>query len=366
MAVNKVEYKLASTTEGFAQAGDTVQIKTSNAKTIQKDVEEGCTEDLSNATQRYLDVRLQHSTEETDYEGGEEGGEEGIGEDGESSTEDNSNAPGVKSGEGSNFGMGMLMGTTALHPFMFTLTAPAIGAINLALGIKSIMLAAQFDSQYNQRMSEAAASGEYISELQEYEEIMNTDIETMTEVMDELEATEDSEGAEAEETESSEEAVTEDASTLETLQAELEQAEADGDEEKVAELQAKIDEITAGLAEGTEETEGTEDPIAEIQMNNESAHLAEETSTQAADFLHQGNSLGQLGVMNAVALAGSAVNSGILAGEAWIGANIFTLLNSKIGSALSLAAMGSFTAASTMMTVKSAKEFKAASKGKDI
>lgn len=60
MAVNKVEYKLASTTEGFAQAGDTVQIKTSNAKTIQKDVEEGCTEDLSNATQRYLDVRFQH------------------------------------------------------------------------------------------------------------------------------------------------------------------------------------------------------------------------------------------------------------------------------------------------------------------
>lgn len=364
MAVNKVEYKLASTTEGFAQAGDTVQIKLSNAKTIQKDVEEGCTEDLSNATQRFLDIRVQHSTEETDYEGGEEGGEDELGEEGESSEEKEGNAPGGKSGSGDGFGMGMLMGTMALHPFMNTFTAPGIGIAELAMGTMSIALTQQFDGQFNERMSEAAASGEYVSELQEYEEIMNTDIETMTEVMDELEAEEGAEGAEAEgEAEGAEEGATEDTGELESLQAELEQAQADGDEEKAAEIQAKIDEITAGLADGTE---GAEDPVEEIQMNNESAHAAEEASNQAASFLHKGNSMGQLGVMNAAALAGSAANSVVLASEAWIGANVFTIQNSIVGSALSLAAAGTFTAAATMMTVKSVKEFNAASKGSDI
>ena len=53
MAVNKVEYKLDSSTEGFAAAGDTVTVKSSNATTIKKDVDEGNTQELSSG-QRFL------------------------------------------------------------------------------------------------------------------------------------------------------------------------------------------------------------------------------------------------------------------------------------------------------------------------
>lgn len=368
MAVNKVEYKLASTTTGFAEAGDSVAIKTTNAKTIQKDVEEGCTEDLSNATQRYLNIRLEHSNtaEETDYEGDGEGGEEVLDENGDGE-QDSKSGSGVSGGTiaGLVFGQAALAATTALHfPIMNAFTAPIVGMVDLQLAAVSLALTQSFDNEFNHRMSEAAAASEYVAELQEYEEIMNTDIETMTAALEELEATEGETEEAVEETESSEAA--DGAGELESLQAELEAAQAEGDEEKVAEIQAKIDAITSSLAEGVEEAE---DPIEAILMNNESAHLAEDVSTDAAQFLHQGNQLGQLGAINAAQLLGSAVNSGFLAAEAWIGATPFipfTISNAITGTVLSGVASGLFTTASALMTVKAVKEFKAAAKGQDI
>lgn len=366
MAVNKVEYKLASTTAGFAEAGDSVTIKSNNAKIIQKDVEEGCVENLSNSTQRFLNVRLEHanSSDETEYDGGTEGeGDitEGEGDTTNSDSENkDSGAPSGSGGAGNAFGPGMLMSTTALHPFMNSVSAPVVGAIDLALGTASIALTAAFDNQFNERMSEAAASSEYLTEIQDYEEILNTDIETMTATIDELEATEQEQENSTEQAASDTES---DKGALESLYAELEQAKADGDEEKVADIQAQIDEITANLAEGTNDVE---DPMAEIQLNNESAHAAEEYNGQVAQFLSEGNNLGALGVVNAASLAGSAVNSQILSAEAFIGATIFTLPTAIAGSAMAGMARNTFAASSVMMTVKAAKEFQAGSKGKDL
>jgi hypothetical protein len=69
MAVNKVEYKLDSTTSGFAVAGDEVQIKSNNAEIIQKDVDEGVTEKLSSGQKNYLaKISSVSSSDTTDYE----------------------------------------------------------------------------------------------------------------------------------------------------------------------------------------------------------------------------------------------------------------------------------------------------------
>lgn len=68
MAVNKVEYKLDSSTEGFAAAGDTVTVKSSNATTIKKDVDEGNTQELSSGQRFFLNNKIQ-SNDNVDYEG---------------------------------------------------------------------------------------------------------------------------------------------------------------------------------------------------------------------------------------------------------------------------------------------------------
>ena len=62
MAVNKVEYKLDSSTEGFATAGDTVTVKSSNATTIKKDVDEGNTQELSSGQRFFLNNKIQSTT----------------------------------------------------------------------------------------------------------------------------------------------------------------------------------------------------------------------------------------------------------------------------------------------------------------
>lgn len=372
MAVNKVEYKLASTTTGFAEAGDSVTIKNTNAKIIKKDVDEGCIEKLSNSTEKFLNVRLQHSnsSDETEYQGDSKD-DSGIDDgelNGDSTTEGNSSedenkdsgAPSGNGGSGNAFGPAILMATTALHPFMNSVSAPIVGAIDLALGASSIALASSFDDQYGERMSEASASSEYITEIQDYEEILNTDIETMTSTIEELEANKKEQEKSAEENTSE---TNSDKGALESLYAELEQAKADGDEEKIAEIQAQIDEITANLGEGTNDVE---DPTTEIQLNNEGAHTTEEYNNQIAQFLSEGNNLGTLGVVNATSLVASAVNSQILSAEAFRGVNLFTLSSAIAGSIMTGIARNTFIASSTMMTVKATKEFNAGSKGKDL
>ena len=62
MAVNKVEYKLDSSTEGFAAAGDTITVKSSNATTIKKDVDEGNTQELSSGQRFFLNNKIQSTT----------------------------------------------------------------------------------------------------------------------------------------------------------------------------------------------------------------------------------------------------------------------------------------------------------------
>lgn len=365
MAINKVEYKLASTTAGFAEAGDSVTIKSNNAKIIQKDVDEGCVEKLNNATQNFLKVRLDHATpsDETEYEGGAEGEGEGDITEGEGDTTNSdgenkdSGAPSGSGGSGLNFGPALLTATTALLPIMNTATSPWIGAIDLALGVVSAKLVAEFDNQFRERMAETAASSEYITEIQGYEEILNTDIETMTSTMEELEEAEKGQETSPEQEKTEPDS---DEGALESLYAELEQAKNDGDEEKIAEIQAQIDEITASLGEGENDAE---DPMAEIQLNNEGAHSVQEYNGKVAQFLSEGNNLGALGVVNATSLAGSAVNSRILSKEALVG---FPFPSAGIGSALAIAASATFATSGMMMTVKAAQEFQAGSKGKDL
>ena len=73
MAINKVEYIKDSSTSGFAIAGDQKVINKQNAQTIEKDVEEKNTQDLTGGQKRYLNNALEGS-DNTNYEnaGGDE------------------------------------------------------------------------------------------------------------------------------------------------------------------------------------------------------------------------------------------------------------------------------------------------------
>ena len=55
MAIKPVEYVKDSSTQGFASAGDQKTITSTNANTIQKDVDQGNTKDLDVSQQKYLD-----------------------------------------------------------------------------------------------------------------------------------------------------------------------------------------------------------------------------------------------------------------------------------------------------------------------
>ena len=70
MAINKVEYIKDSKVPDFAVAGDEKTINKTTAKTIDEDVKEGNTADLTNAQAKYLNNAL-NSQDNTTYETGE-------------------------------------------------------------------------------------------------------------------------------------------------------------------------------------------------------------------------------------------------------------------------------------------------------
>ena len=176
MAINKIEYKYDSMTTGFASAGEEVTVKKSNAETIQKDVDDNRTEELTGPQQKYLNHCAESASEDTDYEGGENPDGE-LGEGGEGA-----NGPGA--GEGAQMmaqtGAAMLFGSVALEgiklntPTMCAWVAPWFGAINLGVAEASIVSAAMFDGDYSQRVSEKSAESEYAATIDETIEALNS------------------------------------------------------------------------------------------------------------------------------------------------------------------------------------------------
>lgn len=371
MAINKVGYIKDSSTPGFAIAGDQKVINKQNAQTIEKDVEEKNTQDLTGGQKRYLNNALEGS-DNTNYEN--TGGDEtGLGDDEGISDKDlnKSNGPGTKEGlttmgsmgaagaavgmSGMAFAFAQQQGISVAQVAMNAWAAPIIGGIDLALAAGATAGVVMFDSSYSERLSEESAASEYISTIDEYIQNMDIDIQSFI----------DKTGEGAETPEASEKPETDNNEKLAALQAELDEAIANGDEEKANELRAQIGEIKNG--EGAKVPAKNEEQIAaEVVARNSEAHDIDGYTTDVASFLSEGNVYGKFGTINATALAVCTAGSTFLSVLAWRGANLFNTPLAIAGAAMCVAASATFAAATGLMTAKTVNEYKCGASGNNL
>ena len=371
MAINKVEYIKDSSTSGFAIAGDQKVINKQNAQTIEKDVEEKNTQDLTGGQKRYLNNALEGS-DNTNYEnaGGDETALDNETTDNTSPKYSNT-GPGAKEGlttmgslgaagaaagmTGMAFAFAQQQGISIAQVAMNAWAAPIIGGIDLALAAGATVGVTMFDSSYSERLSEASAASEYISTIDEYIQNMDIDIQSFIDKIDE--------GEEAPDVPKEPEA--DNNEKLVTLQAELDEAIANGDEEKANELRAQIEEIKNG--EGAKVPAKNEEQIAaEVVARNSEAHDIDGYTTDVASFLSEGNIYGKFGVINATALAVCTAGSTFLSVLAWRGANLFNTPLAIAGAAMCIAASATFAAATGLMTAKTVNEYKCGASGNNL
>lgn len=371
MAINKVEYIKDSSTSGFAIAGDQKVINKQNAQTIEKDVEEKNTQDLTGGQKRYLNNALEGS-DNTNYEnaGGDETALDNETTDNTSPKYSNT-GPGAKEGlttmgslgaagaaagmTGMAFAFAQQQGISIAQVAMNAWAAPIIGGIDLALAAGATVGVTMFDSSYSERLSEASAASEYISTIDEYIQNMDIDIQSFIDKIDE--------GAETPDVPKEPEA--DNNEKLVTLQAELDEAIANGDEEKANELRAQIEEIKNG--EGAKVPAKNEEQIAaEVVARNSEAHDIDGYTTDVASFLSEGNIYGKFGVINATALAVCTAGSTFLSVLAWRGANLFNTPLAIAGAAMCIAASATFAAATGLMTAKTVNEYKCGASGNNL
>ena len=389
MAINKVEYIKDSKFPNFAIAGDEKTITLSTAKTIDEDVQDGNTAKLTSRQQKYLNFNLSKIEETTTYE--TEPGDETLPppEEGDESDPEKQaltdNIGGSTNVNGINpanamFGTALLQSTAILTSIInpVTPTAP-LGTAALAAGTLGVAGAAAFDMSFIERMSDMQDASALLTTVDEYSVLLDEDLKTMQNVIENVE-----EGAKsAEGTEDTTENNTQNIEEeLATLKEQLEQAKAEGDEEKVAEITAQIEQLTASAQNNMKNSP------EQIIVNNEIAHEMFETTTSVAEFLKDGAAFGTIGSVNTAALAGASALSFVFSGKAtaisaywatlaaaWetsiITASLAPIATVKSGEAAVTATYGAvagglFASASVIMAGKTAAEYVAGSKGDEL
>lgn len=379
MAVNKVEYINDSKTAGFAIAGDEKTINTSTAKTIEEDVKEGNTEELTKGQKKYLKYSINKSSEDnTQYE--TTPGDDTLPPDGEGEGENpEGNEQKTQQGGVGNspspasmmFGTLLLQSTMVMKEMMNPMTTLGVGIADTVAGAAAVVGASLFDSEYSNRLSEAQAAGEYIGTIEEYVQTIKEDIAAQAANLEDVTEYEDVEPEQPTEPE-----VSDTAEELQNLYAELEQAQEAGDQTKIDEITARIQELEGNQEEGPEETTGEtqEEMIARIQATNSEAHDISDYTSSVSKFLKGGNDFGSAGMMNTLALTGAIATSIMMSVKASGIATAMAALPFGTGAAaraiaaVVLCATGSalFATASAQMAVKTAKEFSCGNKGKEL
>ena len=291
MGVKPVEYVKDSSTSGFAVAGDEKPITQTNANTIQKDVNQGNTKDLDNAQDKYLSSLVDEDTIDYNPDEQKNVGANQIdtkGEDGEDLSEKNSGGSAAAS-----TAMSVVAGLSFFIPVLTGLTikkkAGAAGdGISQALMAAIIAVAAAgtvatsllFDPNKGERENQTNNAEQNNQTIQAYYDTLSGDMDEMVN---------DSERYKellAGKTQSDVDMITE----LGVLQAELAVYQAQGDTEKAAEIQAKIDEIKNGAKDdpaGAELADIKEGLETYAGHYNESIGVAESGAT-VSEFLKDG------------------------------------------------------------------------------
>ena len=360
--VNPVEYIKDSSTAGFAVAGEQKPITDDNANTIKKDVDQGNTKKLDSGQTKFLEGRVDEDTIDYSNDEMKNVGKNQIDTEGTENSNDlktaGTMAGSAVSGAGFLFASTMLICCKNFESLMNTFFAPLMGGIFLASGVTAIASAKAFDDQYGNRMSQMNTAGDTNQTIQNYYDLMNSDMDTMVEDAEKYKDLSDTK-------------LTGDVDRITqigALQAQLSVYESQGNQEKVAELQAQIAELTQ---EGEEDPTGAmlgdlEKGLETCSGNSAEASGVAESGSTVAEFLGDGNKMGAFATVNAVMLGGCAIAGGIMAGKAWLNVTIFTSWMSALGSALSLAGVALYTTAAVKMGNKAKDEFKCADAGSEM
>ena len=381
--VKPVEYIKDSSTTGFAVAGDQKPITDNNANTIKKDVDQGNTEKLDSGQTKFLEGKVDEDTIDYSNEEMKNVGKNQI------DTEGTENTNGLKTagsmvgsaglvgaGAGASAAMGATTGAgavsdistmasvglnTAAIPWM----ALVAGAIDLGAGAAALVAVNAFDDQYDSRMSQMEAKDNTNQTIQNYFDLMTSDMDIMV-------------GDAQKYKELSDTKLTGDVDRITqigALQAQLSVYESQGNQEKVAELQAQIAELTQ---EGEEDPTGAMLGDLEKGLETYSANSAEasgvaESGSTVAEFLGDGNQMGILGSVNAALLTASGllmISGTVKAARAALHVPFLSIpLASAIaiaGAVMMVAGNAMVVAAAIKMGGKAKDEFQCADAGSEM
>ena len=291
MAIQPVKYRNDSSTEGFAEAGDTIAITSSNANTIKKDVDQGNTENLNNAQQKWLDKWVDQDTLDYSDEEMQKVGENQIdteGEDGEDLSEKDqkagSNAAVAISATGAAAAATVAIGVAANAKFVdgwsglgMAIGVMAVSATGLALSMPSV-----FDPNMGERENQTGAAEGNNAIIQQYTDKMNADMDAMTEES----------GAYAELSDRTTQMTMDSITNVGALQAEMQVYQAQGNTEKVAELKGQIEKLQGESEKELEEPQKEMDTIKgnleQYTGNNAEAAGVKSSGDTVASFLKAG------------------------------------------------------------------------------
>lgn len=377
--VKPVEYIKDSSTAGFAVAGDQKPITDNNANTIKKDVDQGNTEKLDNGQTKLLDSKVDEDT--IDYSNDEM---KNVGKN-QIDTKDTENSNGLQTagsmvaasagaasaGGVSSLGVGIQMDSYLIaakeadKPAKIPFMAIVAGAIDLGVGTMALVAVNAFDDQYGNRMSQMNTAGDTNQTIQNYYDLMTSDMDTMVEDAEKYKDLSDSKLA------SDIERMTK----IGVLQGQIASLQEQGNLEKVAELQAQLDELTQ---EGEQDPTGAmlgdlEKGLETYSGNSAEASGVAESGSTVAEFLRDGNQMGALGIVNTSLLTASALmmlkstyNAVRTAAKVAWPFNSIAAVIAAIGAAMMLAGNVMVVAAAVKMGNKAKDEFKCADAGSEM
>ena len=377
--VKPVEYIKDSSTAGFAVAGDQKPITDNNANTIKKDVDQGNTQKLDDGQTRLLSNKVDEDT--IDYSNDEM---KNVGKN-QINTEGTENSNGLKTagsmvaasagaasaGGVSSLGVGIQMdgyltaAKGADKPAKIPFMAVVAGAIDLGVGTMALIAVNAFDDQYGNRMSQMENKDNTKQTIDNYIELMTSDMDIMIEEAEKYKDLSDSK-------------LTGDIARMTqigVLQGQIATFQSQGNLEKVAELQAQLDELTQ---EGEEDPTGAmlgdlEKGLETYSGNSAEASGVAESGSTVAEFLGDGNQMGALGIVNTLLLTLSALmmlkstsNAVQTAAKVAWPLNSIAAVIAGIGAAMMLAGNIMVVAAAIKMGNKAKDEFQCADAGSEM
>ena len=353
--VKPVEYIKDSSTAGFAVAGDQKPITDNNANTIKKDVDQGNTQKLDNGQTKLLESKVDEDTIDYSNDEMKNVGKNQIdtkGKDGEELSDKDETAGSniaVTASASGAVAAALLcsglkftkVGSDGIGGYIIAGVQLAAAATSLAFSIPTV-----FDPNYSERENQTNASEDTNQTIQNYFDLMTSDMDTMVEDAEKYKDLSDSKLA------SDIERMTQ----IGVLQGQIASLKAQGNLEKVAELQAQLDELTQ---EGEEDPTGAmlgelEKGLETYSGNSAEASGVAESGSTVSEFLKDGASMSSKAKACAYLQTAAVVASALpVIPKLPFGIDIPAAV---LGNVVSIAAAATFAIAATLMFKNASKE----------